>query len=478
MTTLAILQINDLHGYLAPHPEMFDLGHENDVRSGGGLARVATIFSNIRRETAGAVVALDNGDTFHGTLPAVHTRGGALIEPMCALGLDAMTAHWEFAYGLDRVREIAARLPYPILAANYHDPSGPLTLPPFTVIDRGGIRVGVIGLAAVVAKHLVPAGDRRGLELTIGEAELRSHIPTLRRKHGADLILVLSHLGFPHDCKLAAAVSGIDVLLSGHTHNRLETPAVVNNTLIIQSGAHGSFVGRLDLNISHDGVADWIHALLPVDDAVEPDPAMTAMVDDAIEPFSGARDHIIGDTACTLHRYAMFESTMDSLLLDATAAAAATTVALSNGWRYGAPIPAGPVTEWDLWNMVPANPPVSVVTLTGRQIRQLFEQNLEATFACDPWQQRGGYMKRCRGIEMLLKLENPLGHRIQQLTVGGQRVGDDERVAVAFLGEQAIPANIGSNRRTTGINAVEALERHVRGQKTVTPALRGDIKVV
>lgn len=130
---------------------MFALGDDNDVRTGGGLERIATLFRALRRERAGAVLALDNGDTFHGTMAAVHTRGDAVIAPMRALGLDGMTAHWEFAYGLARMGEIAQRLPYPILAANYHDRGSSLELQAFTVIDRGGIRVAVIGLAAVVA---------------------------------------------------------------------------------------------------------------------------------------------------------------------------------------------------------------------------------------------------------------------------------------------------------------------------------------
>lgn len=478
MKDLTILQINDLHGYLAPHAEVFALGHDNDVRSGGGLARMATLFRTIRREVGDGVIALDNGDTFHGTMAAVQTLGEAAIAPMRALGLDGMTVHWELAYGLERLREIAERLPYPMLAANYHHHGASLPIQPFTVIERGGLRVGIIGLAAVVARHLLPPDSRRELELTIGDAELRTLIPSLRRDHAATLIVVLSHLGFPQDCKLAATVPGIDVLLSGHTHNRLDAPAVVNNTLIVQSGAHGSFVGRLDLRVTPGGVADWTHALLPVDDSVEPDVAMKALVDEALGPFAKARSTVVGETTCTLHRYSMFESTMDNLLLDATAAAAATTVALSNGWRYGAPISPGPLTEWDLWNIVPANPQVSVVTLTGRQLRKLFEQNIEATFACDPWEQRGGYLKRCRGVELLLKLENPVGRRIQQLTVGGERLRDEDTVNAAFLGEQAVPPEAGRDRRTAGISAVEALAQFVRAQTTVTPALQGNIKIV
>jgi 5'-nucleotidase len=108
----------------------------------------------------------------------------------------------------------------------------------------------------------------------------------------------------------------------------------------------------------------------------------------------------------------------------------------------------------------------------------LLEQNVEATFACDPWEQKGGYLKRCRGIEMLLKLENPFGHRIQQLTIQGDRVGDEQAVEVAFLGEQAVPPTVGSDRRAVGTGAVQALERYVRAQQTVSPASRGHIKVV
>ncbi len=478
MKNLTILQINDLHGYLSPHSEIFDLRRESDIRSGGGIARIATLFRNVRHEVGDALVSLDSGDTFHGTMPAVQTRGLGLVAPMGALGLDAMTVHWEFAYGLGGVREIAARLPYPILAANCHQPGSTAPFAPFTIVERGGIRIAVIGLAAIVAKNLLPPNERGAVELTMGDVELRALIPALHRDHAAQLIVVLSHLGFPQDCKLAATVPGIDILLSGHTHNRLEAPVVVNDTLIMQSGAHGSFVGRLDLTVARDGIAGWSHALVPVDDSLMEDPEMNGLVSDALEPFAQARARVVGETTCILHRYSMFESTMDNLLLDATAAAARTTVALSNGWRYGAPIAAGPLTEWDLWNIVPANPPVSIVTLTGRQLRTLLEQNIEATFAHDPWEQKGGYLKRCRGIEMLLKLENPAGHRIQQLTVQGDRLGDQQTVDAAFLGEQAVPPTAGGDRRTVGVGAVHALEQYVRAQHTLTPTLRGNITIV
>lgn len=477
MRRLTILQLNDLHGYLAPHPELFELTGPAIPRSGGGLPRIAAMFRAIRRDADDAVMAFDNGDTFHGTLPAVQTGGDALVAPMAALGLDAMTVHWEFVYGLDRLRRLANQLAYPILAANLRDPSGALSLPPYTIIERAGVRVGVIGLAAVIAGHLLPRAERDRVELTIGDAELQSIVPTLRRDRGVDLVVVLSHLGFPQDCKLAAAVPRIDIILSGHTHNRLAAPAVVNDTVIMQSGAHGSFVGRLDVGVAGEGLAEWRHTLLPVDETVDPDPGMQSLVDASLAPFVPATAKVVGETGTLLHRYAMFESTMDNLLLDATAEAAGTAVALSNGWRYGTPIAPGPLTESDLWSIVPANPPVSVVQLTGRELRDLFEANLESTFACDPWRQRGGYMKRCRGIEMVLKLENPAGHRIQELRLDGAAVDEDMKIPVGFLGEQAVPRDRGSDRRSTGITAIAALDRHLRLHRTVQPALRGHIRV-
>ena len=255
MKTVTLLQINDLHGYLGPHPEIFDLRREERVQQGGGLSRIATLFREIRRDVGPSLVALDNGDTFHGTMAAVRTKGECLVAPMRALGLDAMTVHWELAYGLNRVGEIAASLPYPVLGANCHGRTSVPPFPPFTIVERGGLKVGIIGLAAVVARNLLPPEVRETLDVTMGETELRALIPSLRDDHGVELIVIVSHLGFPQDCKLAAAVPGIDIVLSGHTHNRMHAPAIVHDTLIMQSGAHGSFVGRLDVSVSADGIA-------------------------------------------------------------------------------------------------------------------------------------------------------------------------------------------------------------------------------
>ncbi len=475
---ITILQINDTHGYLEPHRELFWEGNRAVYRTTGGYARILTIFNQVRKECDGAVIALDNGDTLHGTFPAVNSQGEALIEPLNVLGLDAWTAHWDFAYGAKRLSELAKRLNHPLLALNcFHQETGVLAYKPFTVIERSGMRVGVIGIAATIIDKTMPKHFSHGLRFTLGNEELPGQIRVLREREKVDLVVVLSHLGFPQDFKLATEVPGIDVLLSGHTHNRMIEPCKVNNTTIMQSGCHGSFVGRLDVEMSSEG-ARVRHQLIEVDESFTEDSEMVRVVERAIAPHRKMLSEIVGHTSTALNRNTLLEATMDNLLLQAIADAAGTTIAFSNGWRYGAPIPPGPVTVNDLWNIIPSNPPVSVVDLFGGEMMSMIEENLEHTFAVDPYHQMGGYLKRCLGINVYVKLENPPGSRVQQLFVDGRPVEPAQVYSVAFVTAQAVPEKYGRNRRELDTHAVDALKNYFARHDEVEAELRKSIVAV
>jgi len=478
-TKLTILQINDTHGYLEPHPELFWAGAQAEYRTAGGYARLRTIFKQVRQEQNGAVIALDNGDTFHGTFHAVHSEGEALIEPVILLGLDAWTAHWDFAYGPARMHELAGQLHHPLLACNCYDKAtGELAYPAFTVVERGGVRVGIIGLAATILDKTMPPEFSEGLRFTLGNEELPGHIRTLRESERADLVAVLSHLGFPQDVKLAAECAGIDVLLSGHTHNRMTAPLVVNGATIIQSGCHGSFVGRLDVELAGGEVGAIHHQLIPVDDSIPADPDMERLIERIVSPHRPMLSEVVGQTQTALNRNTFLESTMDNLLLQAVAEAADTRIAFSNGWRYGAPIAPGPVTVNDLWNIVPPNPPVSTVELTGREIWDMLEDNLEHTLAADPYEQMGGYIKRCLGLILYVKLENPAGSRLQQCFIGREELRRDEFYTAAFVTTQGVPKKYGRNRRDLDVHAIDALRRYCAAHPHVNADLRGTVIAV
>jgi len=458
---LTLLQLNDVHAYLEPHPEVFWGPGGPEFRTAGGYARIAGLVDRVRRETGGKALLLDCGDTFHGTAPAVKTRGAALVPVLNALGIGAMTAHWDFAYGPARLKELAGELGYPVLALNcYEKESDRRPFPASILVEVGDVSVGVVGIAATILDKTMPPSFAEGLRFTLGREELPLEIERLRDR-GAELVVVLSHLGLPQDLRLASEVDGIDVLLSGHTHHRLEAPIERNGALVIQSGVHGSFLGRLDLTVRDGRVVAHAHRLYEIDETCPIDPTVARLVEEAVGPYREELGRVVGQTGIPLYRGEMLSAGMDTFLLDSIRHATGAEIAFSNGWRYGAPVLPGPITANDLFDIVPMNPEVMTVTLTGAEVRTMLEENLERTFACDPYGQMGGYVKRCLGLTCYVKLENPAGHRVQACWIGDRRLDPGGRYRAAFVTVQGVPARYGGDRAGTGISAHEAMERRL-----------------
>jgi 2',3'-cyclic-nucleotide 2'-phosphodiesterase (5'-nucleotidase family) len=202
---------------------------------------------------------------------------------------------------------------------------------------------------------------------------------------------------------------------------------------------------------------------------------MAALVGEAVAPHRALLEEPVGVTASLLHRATTLEAPMDTLLLRAIAAAADVPIAFSNGWRYGAPIPPGPVTLGDLWNIVPPNPLVSLVELSGAEIWELLEENLEHTLAADPYLQMGGYLKRLHGLTLYAKLENPAGQRVQELVVGERRLERAAHYPVGFVTTQGVPAKYGTGRHDLPIRAIDALRAYLAGQSPVMVHSEGTV---
>ncbi|HML31113.1 MAG TPA: 5'-nucleotidase C-terminal domain-containing protein, partial [Hyphomicrobium sp.] len=221
---------------------------------------------------------------------------------------------------------------------------------------------------------------------------------------------------------------------------------------------HGAFVGRLDLSVGDGGVRLERHELVALDDAVEPDPAMAALVEGVMAPLRERLSVPVGNVGTALHRNTILDCTMDDLLLAALCHVSGCKIAFSNGWRYGAPIPAGPVTMNDLWNIIPVNPPVSTVTMTGEEIRTMMEQNLDRTFCADPFGQMSGYVKRFCGLTIFAKIENPFGSRIVEIFADEEKLGPQTDYEVAFVTAQGVPGRFGRDRGQMPMTAIEALQ--------------------
>lgn len=476
---LTLLQLNDSHAYFALHQELFWTGAGAAYRPAGGYARIATLIAQIRAENPGRVLFCDGGDALHGTYPAIQTAGRALVPILNALGPAAMTAHWEFAYGPAILRERAAELAFPLLAANvYDDATGERPYPATLVTEIGGVRIGLIGLACNIVDKTMPPHFSAGLRFTLGRDELPPLIEQLRARERVDLIVLLSHLGFPQDLRLLAEVHGVDICLSAHTHNRLSRPTRQGDTLVIQSGCHGSFLGRLDLELEGGRIIDYRHRLLTVEEHIVPDPVVEELVGQALAPFRDDLAAVVGETATALNRATTLEATMDNFLLQAIRERTGAQLAFSNGWRYGAPVVPGPITLNDLYNIIPMNPPVSTVELRGEEIMALLEENLERTFSADPYQQMGGYLKRCLGLTAYIKLENPAGERLQRLFIGDDEVQPGHTYGAAFVTEQGVPRGYGQNREDRSERAIDALRAYLAEHRPLRAELRGTFMAI
>jgi sulfur-oxidizing protein SoxB len=474
---LTILQINDTHGYLEPHHELFWISGRTTTRKVGGFARIATILGQAEVDHPNEVLTFDNGDTLHGTYIAMKNNGKAMLPILNALAIDAMTAHWEFAYGPVEFQRLTHQLNYPMLAINCYskDTKTPI-FSPGTIIERNGLHIGVIGIASNIVDKTMPPSYSEGIYFTLGNEELPDYIRHLRETERVDLVIVLSHLGYPLDLKLASEVDGIDVLLSGHTHNRLYQPVVVNRAVIIQSGSHASFLGKLDLKIVNNRVKTFSHKLLTIEEVIPPNPAIEDMITGIPSKSEQSMlTSVVGQTRSTLSRWRSLESSMDSLLLQACQEVSGAELAFSNGWCFGAPIPPGDVTMKDLYNIIPHNPLISVCDITGKDLWQMMEDNLENTYSRDPYRQQGSYVKRCLGLNIYFKIENPYRKRIHEFFVGGHSINPAKTYHTCFLTVQSIPVHYGSNRRELHITAVDALKQYFEKHSPIHSTLQRTI---
>ncbi|MCL4814851.1 MAG: 5'-nucleotidase C-terminal domain-containing protein [Vicinamibacteraceae bacterium] len=457
---VTIIQQNDIHAQMETHWEVFWRNGRPDYRRAGGLARAASVVKRIREETRGACLFVDCGDTIHGTGPAQWTEGQVVVPVMNALGVTCMTpGNWEFGFGPAVLRERVSELACPTIACNVSDATtGKPEFLPSIVKEAGGLLVGLVGVTSPIVTETMPEAFGAGLRIADPLEALPRAIARLRREHKVDLLVVVSHVGLPQELRIAREVEGIDVLLSSHTHNRLAVPLVVGRTVVIQSGFSGSFLGCLDIGVEEGRVTGFTHELVTLDESIELDPEVDSIVKAQLSPFRERTGVVLGETRTALNRMTVLESTMDNLLTDAYLDLTGADVAFSHGWRYGAPVVPGEVTLGDLWQIVPTNPDVVTMEMTGEAIRTRLEASLESVYAADPMRQKGGYVIRVSGLHAVVRLNNPKGARVEQLDIAGAPAKADRVYRVAAAGEQALEG--GQEGERTGLTAVEALERY------------------
>ena len=436
----------------------------------GGLDRIATVVKAIRADRPEAIL-LDGGDTWHGSMSAYLSRGQDMVNLMNALGTEAMTSHWEWTLGTDRVLELIGQLDFPFLGQNIFDaewdePSEDVES--YTWFERGGAKIAVIGQAFPYTPIANPRWMFPEYSFGIRDSHMQEMVDEVRAQ-GADLVIVLSHNGFDVDRKMAGRVSGIDIILTAHTHDALPEPVMVGQTLLIASGSHGKFVTRLDLDVRDGQLMGFRHKLIPVfSDVIEPDAEMAALIETERAPYRTEMEEVVGHTDSLLYRRGNFAGTWDDLICEAVMTERDTEIAMSPGVRWGASLmPGDAITREDIHAVTTMTyGQVYRTEMTGDRIHAILEDVADNLFNTDPYYQQGGDMVRLGGLGYSIDISKPIGERITGLTL--LRTGEPLDPARSYT----VGGWASVNEGTEGPMIWDLVEAHIRriGRVALTPS--------
>lgn len=446
----------------------------------GGYAHIATLVKRVRDERPGRTLLLDGGDTLQGSATALWTRGEDMVKAMNQLGVEVFTPHWEFTHGIDRVKELFGDresrgvfkgdfVCHNVKELNWDDP----VFHPYTIKDVGGAKIGVIGQAFPYVPVSHPQRLVPGLTFGIQEDNAQKLVNELRDDKKVDLVVLLSHNGLSTDVKMASRVRGIDVVLGGHTHDGLPEPIMVGKTLVTNSGAHGKFLSRLDLDVSGGQVKAHRYKLMPVlSRYIAEDPDMARLIRQIRAPFEARLGERLAVSETLLFRRGNFNGSFDEIILDALLKRFDAEVAFSPGFRWGVTIvPGQQITLEDVYSHTGLTYPNALVReLRGAEIHQLMEDVADNLFHADPYYRQGGDMVRVRGLTYAIGPARPMGRRISEIKVGGKPLVPHRRYKAASW---ASPGP-----EVPGPPAYDVVADHLRSLKRVRLDPRPRVKVV
>ena len=442
----------------------------------GGLDKMATLIKAIRDERgSNNVLLLDGGDTWQGSYTSLMTQGMDMVSAVKLLKPDAMVGHWEFTFGKDRLSELLERMEYPFLGGNVFDTEWEEPVYESTAFfERGGIKVAVIGQHFPYTpisnpKHLV-----EGWSFGIRLLEIRKNIEAARKK-GAEVVVLLSHNGFDVDQKIAGMIDGIDVILTGHTHDAIPQAIRIKNTLLLSSGSHGKYLGRIDLEIKSGKVKDWSSSLIPIfSDVVPSDKEVLSHINTVRAPFESECNRVIGKSGSLLYRRGNFNGTWDNVICDAIIENRDTEISLSPGFRWGTTLlPNQDITVDDLYSQTSINyPEVYRQEISGKGLKNILEDVCDNLFNPDPFYQQGGDMVRVGGITYRCSPKAKMGQRISEMRLvsNGELIQENKNYVVGGWGS--------INKDVKGPKIYNLLEDYIKLQDKVSPKFKDSVEVI
>lgn len=488
--TLTILQTTDVHCQIHPHDELFWENGQAVYRKTGGYAQLKTFLDKERKKSEYSLV-MDTGDMFQGSELSVRTTGEAMIPILNQIGYDLyLPGNWEVVYQKPAMQHLLGSLHAPKICANmYHDlgegKKGELIFNPYHIWTVNGVKIGFLGYT----DHLVPMRQSpdysKGIIYTKPEENLAHYVDVLRNQEKCAFVCIIAHLGLSQQINLAnlPECEGVDYILGGDTHERVRKPIEAKYAKVVEPGAFGSFVGKLELKIEDGKVVSDTYELLEVkSDENKPDPVIEKIIAQNEEPFQEDILQIAGYSTVPLYRYFVIENPIDTMILDAISwQVPEVDIVLSNGFRFCPPRTTPddtgniPITNGFIFDMLPVDSQIRTGKVTGAQISAWLEKELNNVFAKEASQRFGGWVIKFRGLEVKFLAFGEEGKRVQSVTANGkpldanrvysicacERDGDPEDMLCRFKGVQ--------DTKNTPFTLHQAVKNYLAENSPVTP---------
>jgi 2',3'-cyclic-nucleotide 2'-phosphodiesterase (5'-nucleotidase family) len=433
--TISILQTTDVHCQVHPHDELFWENEQSVFRKTGGYAHLATYLKKEKKRNPDTFI-IDTGDMFQGSELSVKTSGKAMVPVLNELGYDLyLPGNWEVIYYKKAMQTLLGSLNAPKVCANmYHDlgdgKKGELIFQPYHIWNVKGVKIGFIGYTDPLVPLRQSPSYSKGIIYTKPEENLAHYVDVLRNQEQCAYVLMLSHLGLSQQIHIAnlPECEGVDYILGGDTHERVRKPIQCKYAKVVEPGAFGSFVGKLDLRIKDGKVVQDDYSLVEIDSTkYKADKSISRLITENEVPFEDDINTIAGYSTIPLYRYFVIENTIDTLILDALKwKIKEADIVLSNGFRFCPPNVTVdstgniPITNGYIFDMLPVDSVVRTGSVSGKQIADWLEKELHNVFAKDASQRFGGWVIKFKGMTISFNAFADPGKRVKEVAIGGK----------------------------------------------------------
>ncbi|MFM6946996.1 MAG: bifunctional metallophosphatase/5'-nucleotidase [Flavobacteriales bacterium] len=497
--TLQLLQTTDVHCQIYPHDELFWENNKAVFRKTGGYAELQTFLQALKKKNPNTFL-VDTGDMFQGSQLSVETTGEAFVPILNAMDYQLyLPGNWEVIYGKSKMQHLMGALHAPKVCTNmYHDlgegKRGELIFQPYHIWEVEGIKIGFLGYTDPLVPIRQSPNYSKGIIYTKPEENLAHYVDVMRNQEQCSVVIVLAHLGLSQQIALAndPACKGVDYIFGGDTHERVRQPIQCTYSKVVEPGAFGSFVGSLELDFEQGKLIGERYELLEVKSSeLEPNKAMSTLLSTNEAAFASEINRVVGYSTIPLYRYFVVENPIDTMILDALDwKFPEIDIVLSNGFRFCPPRTTPdqtgniPITKGYIFDMLPVDSTVRTAEVSGAQIRNWLEKELNNVFAKDASKRFGGWVIKFKGMEVEFLAYADQGQRVQKVMVGAAPLDLNKTYSILACERDGDPTDMlcrikgVSNPKNTPHTLHKVMESYLLTHQVVTPTPHGSAKVL